>query len=397
MTTVVDTTSTPTIPATTATAPVKKVVRQNDLLGIALPSARFRKLLDNNGLNSKIQSNIDEVKKQILKYRKGTMDPKSTEYKTFNTPEYTQSEAKYEAYKKLSKFKTQLLDKNSAEFKARTEEQRKIEILETDLKMTDYKKDYLVGLKLQILEFSKGRYRFNDNICILLGIISHTLVSKILTHAIKLAEDQKKKTVSIIHCEGIEKLDIFPLIHSVPAYHNMRHNLEVLKTVQSKITDINAKKTKGMDESAKAGLKLQVEAVKKAQTLHYEPQNPHGDKFFYYIKKLKKAINDEGSDKKIKLSKDLSKFLSELVVDFVQRLCPYFTTFLHCTHTKTINKDILFSILELIMIDYRSYQFRQFKRDLKLKLKKHKHFIENNKAKKEETKETFTPKENGVH
>lgn len=386
-------------PTTTVEKPVtKKAAKQNDLLGIALPSARFRKLLDNNGLNSDIQGKIEAVKKEILKYKKGTMDPKSTEYKTYNTPEYLQSNAKFTAYKELSKQKSKLSDKNSADFKAKSEEERNKIIFDLDLKMSELKKDYLVGLKLQILEFSKGRYRFNDNICILLGIVSHMLVSKILTHAIKLAESQKKKTVSIGHCEGINVLDIYPFIHSLPAYHNMLHNLEVVKTVQSKIAKVNETKTKNMDEAAKSNLKLQIELIKKTHETHYVPKNPSGDKFFYYIKKLKKALNDDAVDKKIKLSKDLSKFLSELVVDFVQRLCPFFTTFLHCTHTKTINKDILYSILELITIDCGSKYFPTFKLDLDLKLEKHKHFLEVNKAtKKEDGKSAESKPMNGDH
>ncbi len=391
----------------TAAAPQKKKQVRNkalDTIGLSIPPARIRKLLDRQGINGDVQSEIVGFKQLVQTYQKGTADKKSPEYKKFQTPEYVESASKWKTFKGLAKQRAELLATKIADGETEKKVANEAAVAKLDAQLLELTNDPLVKLKKQIAVKSQGRYRFNENVCVALGALIQMILCKIMQFSIDKVRGEDKKIINIEHAEGIETLDIYPFIHTLKTITRMRLYIAQLKEYKSEVESIRKLRHKSADEVQKKLYDDQIKNLKntKKPVMYVtskgkdkKAEYTEANELYYYTQYVKRGLKEHLKNtasnagakdfyESVRFSQGFRHLLSEMMVEFIKRLCPYIKTVLTLMRLKTVNVLVLMSILELQMTDMHG-DFAPIQAYLDRKIEQYKTYhVEKEKQKKSE-------------
>jgi hypothetical protein len=338
--------------------------RTLEALGISIPPARVRKIIDKQGINSVVQKEIN-FKQELLAYQKDGCQPKSPEYKNFKSAKYEETKKRYKEYEELHKKLHAVEADKSLSKEQKEEEGKKLKEQMEHIKA----QDVYVAKLVQISIKSGQKIRFNELVCVGLGILVQHMLTVIINHSIQQVRDDRKKIVGVEHCAGMEKLDIYPFVHTLPALARLKEYNNKLHEFNEKIRRLKAAKAKtGDNVSAKESINNEIQKEKKySKPQMYPEETPSGvynekNELFYYTNNVRKSLKNaysssviSDSEKEfndnVRLSNTYRRFLSELTVEFLKRLCPWFMSFLKMQKLKTINVKTTYQVLKLMSAD----------------------------------------------
>jgi hypothetical protein len=264
--------------------------------------SRIKRIVDVNGINCEVSKKISELKKKKNEFREKQLTNLSKEEVDAL---WKDNKEKYKEYK-LSKRKLDSSDIEDDKKKQLEEELSKYDFTEFNEFNYYYERDLL----------SRQRVRFNQKINSILSIVVEEMIRELLLFAAAKTRDNKRKMIKSVYFvdEGHENLKYYPL------YFNLNSYKEQLKT-----TDLN-------DE---------------------EKQKTTGENnFVYYITKLWSIIKSENKEfETYRAGKESYIYLSNLTVDFLDRLKPWFEVFTSLMKLRTIQEKMIKKIIELMMID----------------------------------------------
>lgn len=324
-------------PAATEVTPAKPVV-------VAISAARVRAHLDKMNLNKQLSALLAEVKAPLaefeaaqvtLKKEDATADEKATAQATVD---------------RLAPLVPSLEAKNAA--------------------------------------LSRERIRFSSDAAVQLSIVLDELVQQLTEHTIKCAIENKKKIIQTehLHKDGIESLPLYPLICSLPSFQKTRAALAqsardaaVAAATQAAAEDKASALAKAEREWKKKYHVTTPKVVKTAPAAAAAPAaedaaapTPAAEEaavvpvpkekkvkaaedktsFRFYVGQVcKEMVKRHPEYEKVRISTEIRDYLSNLLVELIQRLAPLVYLTAQNMKIKTINESAVFSTLETILID----------------------------------------------
>lgn len=246
---------------------------------------------------------------------------------------------------------------------------------------------------------SKERIRFNDQTAVAVAAFMETTIEQLVYHTIDATIHDRRRTMKPDHCvsTGIEDCSLFPLISNLPHYlaivdrqkrsdkYELDHASAKAKNLRetrriAKNTDKPVKRKfeypKFQEVEVKAGFAKAVEGKKQdgSPKINYrwygidierDPSEESEIKFTSYAHKVcKNALDqcDNAYADEIKISGQIAKFFSDLIVDFIKRLAPLAMLNIECRHVKTIDESVITNIVKHILLD--SYKHKSAKMSL---------------------------------
>ncbi len=371
--------TTEAVVATTAEVPVEptaKPVAASKANGVSISTARTRRHIDKLNLNLVLDNMVNELKVSLCKYKNAKNELESGKTTVSAVTEV-------EGKKKMVETTRDLTEEE------KTANQKIVAELEPGH----------AELELRVTALSKERIRFSNDAAHILAIIVDEWLQEFARHTMVhvLASKKKMMTVKHLHESGVEKLSLYPLIKSLPSFqaNELRFAKALAEEKAAAVLSaalIQAKKDfkkehaihvpRKKADAGKAEVPKvavggkedvpKVDAVKeevakeapKEETPKAESEDEveeHEDpsdaktSFKFYIQALCKEMQrkDVGF-KTIRISSEIKSYLSNLVVEFIQRLAPLVSLTAHSMKNKTINGASILRTVESLLIDGHS-------------------------------------------
>lgn len=278
---------------------------------------------------------------------------------------------------------------------------------ETDLTNADAVQKLIMKLKknhdgvdlfLQRDETSRSRIRFNDPAAVALATAMELGIEELIEHGMEKTIDSQKKTIQPDHCisPGLEDCDWYVLFKNLPhlraildrqkrkAEYNAERDLQKQKAIQK--AKSKAKKEKKAYQRPKFKFPtFQESEVEKGFALktetsttddkgnvsvkpHYQwygidiekqgtPENNDHTNFHFYVQQVCKKIVNRRSDVgnsdflEIKISTNIRKFFSDLIIDFIARISPQIRILIEAMDVKTVDHMVIKTILKMLLVD----------------------------------------------
>jgi hypothetical protein len=346
------------------TQPPQKVrVQTNKTIGISISAARVRRHIDKLNLNEKIDTMIGEIKEKTNAFKVATEQLESRKTKKKITKTVDDKEVTEEV----------LVDLTPEEItRAQT--------------VVDQYGPLISDLDARANALSRERTRFSNEAPIVLAIICDELIQQLIDFSMKQVLLMRKKIVqkSHLHRPDIESLTLYPLIKSLPGFiktaeklsdeEKIAHDAETLRLIlkqaekdfKKKYAEFMPKKKKGAAPADAATHAANApDPLVPLPPIHdplpeddddaLDDDASAGDSktsFKYYVHQICKEIMK--SDLKysaIRTSPVFREYLSDLLVEFIQRICPLILLTAGSMKNKTINDVAILSTIESILID----------------------------------------------
>jgi histone H3/H4 len=338
---------TPEVPAeSTEVASQKTRTQTSKAIGVSISSARVRRHIDKLNLNSVIDQMINELKSRLAPYK--TAKSQLETGKTTHMVEYTKKNAKGEDVKKLVEESRDITESE------RTAATKLVADMEAGVP----------AIESQIAALSRERTRFSNEASIVLSIVCDETVQQLVEHAMDRALAAKKKIIQVphLHEAGVEKLSLFPLIKNLPSFVATADKLAKTAQEESAAAILAAALTKAEKDFKK---KYEIKTPKKkkepevAQTEEVvEPaadeEDPSDSKtsFKFYVHQVcKELVKRDEKFKAIRISTDIRTYLSNLLVEFIQRVSPLVLLMSSSMKNKTVNDVAILKAVECLLID----------------------------------------------
>lgn len=248
-----------------------------------------------------------------------------------------------------------------------------------------------VSLFLKRDELSKSRIRFNDPAAVALAVAMELGIEELLEHGMDKTRESQKKTIQPDHCvsSGMENTNWYVLFRDLPTLKNVQdrqtrklvytqeREKEKLKLIQK--ARIKSKKDKRAyirpkftypsfpdDEvekgfATKSTITTEVDGstVTKTQYQWYGididrvPSEDNTTFSFYVQQVCKKIINRRAESspefQEIKISTNIRKFFSDLIVDFISRVSPQIMLLIDAMTVKTVDHYVVKQVLKMML------------------------------------------------
>lgn len=361
-----------TTPATEAvqavTAPVvaetaNKRQQTSKAIGVSISSARTRRHFDKLNLNSHIDVLINELKDQLSSYKQAT-----TALETGKVVIMVEQETEVDGKK----------------VKQSIEQQRDITAEEkaTYQATVDKLAGSVAALEMKAAALSRERTRFSNEASITLSIIGDALIQQLAEFTMNNVLAAKKKIIQVphLHESGVEKLSLYPLIKSLPSFVATAEKLS--KKAQSEASaaalaaalaqaerdfkkkyGVHTPKKKKADvapvaDVAQAAVPVPVaspaepEAEAELEPAEEDDEADSKTSFKFYVGQVCKEVQKKDPRyKAVRVSTEIRGYLSDLLIEFIQRVAPLVHLTATCMKNKTINDVAVLRTVESLLID----------------------------------------------
>ena len=302
----------------------KKSSRQqiSKLIGINLSVSRVRKHVDKCNVNADIESACTELK-ALLEQEKGgkKVDLKKISKETASLIDkayetiYDVRKAKHDAMKKKLTG-----SKNAADIK-------KLKDLEVFTNKTG-------KLSEKIEYVSKLRCRFSNDASVVLSSVLDYVVQNLVRVAMVNARTHGKAIIQVSHIvQGdFDKIEVYPLVRQ-------------LEAVQ-----------KAMRAGEEADEEEDIEGTEVVNAEADEEDDKNGSSFEFYVNLICKGVKDklvesEEQYQPIRISKNIRKFCSDVVVQLIERISPLIKLYATTAKVKTVNDEVIKFVFKFLMLD----------------------------------------------
>lgn len=248
-----------------------------------------------------------------------------------------------------------------------------------------------ISLFLQRDELSKSRIRFNDPAAVALAVAMELAVEEFIEHGMDKTRESQKKTIQPDHCvsSGMEECSWYVFFRDLPhlkaVLDRQKRKLDYVQEkekekakliqkarIKSKKAKENYKRPKFSypsfpeDEVAKGhavqntvtGVDAEGSTVTKVQYQWYGIDIDHhpvdDTTFSFYVQQVcKKIINRRAETTpeflEIKISNNIRKFFSDLIIDFIARISPQIMLLIEAMDVKTVDHFVVKQALKMML------------------------------------------------
>lgn len=329
----------PVVPAVLVDTPVegahKTRVQTNKAIGVSISAARSRRHLDKLNLNLVLDMAIKEPKSQIQAYKAA-----KSQLETLKVPCVTEVDGK-----KIHELRDATADEQAAASATVAAIEPQLAVLES-----------------RIASLSRERTRFSNEAAIVLSITCDELTQQLAEHTMNRVLLCKKKIIQIshLHESGIEALSLYPLIKTLPSF--VKTSAEFARIEQEdKTAALLAAALAQAEKDFKK--KYEVTAPKKKKEAEPEatPEAVETDEedvadsktsFRFYVHQVCKTVT--ARDPKfadVRVSTAIRGYLSDLLVELIQRISPLVLLTANSMKNKTVNDVAILRTIEFLLID----------------------------------------------
>jgi histone H3/H4 len=317
--------------------------------GLKISPARVRRFLDGGNLNAAVAALQAIYKKDI--------------------DAYNNAEALLKEGKRKEKYEEKVKKEDGSEdfsIKTREVELTEAEKLALQTEMSNIQ-PHLAEFIEKSTAYSRERVRVSTDAPVALAIVCEALTQQLGTHAMESTLKAKKKIVQIdhIHSAGVESLSLYPLVKSLPSFVANAGRV----AAEAKRVELEAAVADAKEKALKEFKKLhKIPNAKKAEKPATQPApaapveepvaQPHVDDvvttntgFQHYVHQVCKVCTSKKEYEKIRFSKEFKQYLSDLIVEFINRLSSLVHLTTDSMKIKTVNKSSIMKTIEFIMID----------------------------------------------
>jgi histone H3/H4 len=240
---------------------------------------------------------------------------------------------------------------------------------------------------------AKERTRFNDPAAVVIASFAQYIVEELVDHTVDKTLASRKKIMQPDHCvsAGIEDCSLFPLISNSPHYlaviaRQKRKEAYEIQKLKDKNKKIQIERRRARKEGKNPARSTTLKDYPKFQTKEVESGHAiavtktsekgkdkdhylwygidldkHTDdtqriNFRFYVDKVSRVVlSDRASDDSmaadIKISSNLKKFLSDVVVDFIMRITPLAMSLIESKKVKTITEEVAMTVIKQLLVD----------------------------------------------
>jgi len=232
-------------------------------------------------------------------------------------------------------------------------------------RVTPFEREYV--FKMDAL--SRERERFSSCAPATLSIVCDELIKQLVCHAIDSAIGEGKKIIQNyhVHMEGVEKLSLYKLVKDLPSFeHNAEQyasSLEKLKVSKLYKTARNEswkefrsrynqalsrkKKSPAMVLPIKTPEAAAVEVAEPAEELLEDNKSSF---VFYVVRECKAIIGESKQYKGIRVSTEIKKYLSDLLIEFIEGVSEQVYLSTNNMSRKTVNSNAILLCVQKTMI-----------------------------------------------
>lgn len=248
-------------------------------------------------------------------------------------------------------------------------------------------------------ELSKSRIRFNDSSAVALATAIELALEEMIKHGMEDTLKSHKKTLKPDNCisEGLEDCDWYMFVRNLPHLtavldrqkrkneYNSKKDDEKFKMMQKAKTQskkegktfLKPKFTYPSFQDMEVEFKFATKEVVQSKDLdkdgkpiekvvykwigidcdEVDESDVQNITFCSYVQHLCKKVIEEKVDSKesqyfdIKISSNIRKFLSDLIVDFVSKVLPLIKLLISAMKVKTVDEDVIKTVLRLMVTD----------------------------------------------
>jgi hypothetical protein len=223
-------------------------------------------------------------------------------------------------------------------------------------------------LKLRQHALSRERTRFSNETPIVLSIVCDLVVQQLVEHAMEKVLLAKKKIIQVghLHEQGVENLPLYPLVKTLPSFRKIADELKdkrIDTLVNKAVRSALVKAERDFRKRAKLQqIKLNPEEVAPATEEEDEvevdddetapaPAKDSKTSFKFYVYQVCNKLKSNPRFSSIRVSTDIKFYLSDILVELVQRLSHliYLTTV--CMKNKTVNDMAILRTVEKLLVD----------------------------------------------
>jgi len=312
--------------------------------GLKISPARVRRFLDSGNLNAAIGAMQAIYKKDVDAYKSAEKllesGKKSEKY---------EGKVKKDDGAEETLHKVREVDLTEAEKQALKDEMSKIQ-------------PHLKEYEDKLAALSRERVRVSNDAPMALAIVCEAFTHHLDLHAMESTLKAKKKIVQIdhVHSAGVELLGLFSLVKCLPSF--VANAARV--AADAKQAELDAAIADAKEKALKEFKKLyNVTKTKKAEKpaaqpapaeehVAEEPEPLVNTKFQHYVHQVCKCICSSKKEyEKIRFSKEFKRYLSDLIVELINRLSALVHLTTESMKIKTVNKSSIMKTIEFIMID----------------------------------------------
>ncbi len=335
--------------------PTKTRIQTNKAIGVSISAARTRRHIDKLNLNFTIDSLIGELKALLAPYKLAEKQletgqiTKQVEKKVEGKPKMVDGKLK-PAEDKI-KIVDEVFDLTEAE---RASAQKVINELAADVPVWESK----------IAALSRERTRFSSEASIVLSIICDELIQQVVGHTMDRVLAAKKKIIQVVHLHepGIEALSLYPLIAPLPTFKATADKLAKTAQEEKMASTLAAALAKAEKDFKK---KYEVKTPKKKEVAppvaSADPEPVENDdvecqdcktSFRFYVQQVCNELrNRDAKYKYVRISTDIRAYLSDLLIEFIQRISPLISLTANSMKNKTVNDVAIMRTIEKLLID----------------------------------------------
>lgn len=358
----VETTPSPQEPASPAAAPQKTRIQTNKAIGVNISAARARRHIDKLNLNAVLDKLIGEQKSQLAPYKIA-----KSRLESGKAPHWVEKEVDGKKVRVEELFPLTDSERTAAQ-KVVTD----FESAEPPAKSLAY------TLEAKVAALSRERTRFSNEASIVLSIICDELVQQLVEHTMNRVLAAKKKIIQIshLHESGVEALSLYPLIKSLPSFtatasklaNDLRlevakstlamHLAQAEKEFKKKYNVHVPKKKKDVPAvEAPAAEQAPEPVAEEAHDADVDEEEPGDSKtsFKFYVHQVcKELVKRDAKYKAVRVSTEIRGYLSDLLIEFIQRISPLVLLTANSMKNKTVNDVAILRTVESLLIDGHS-------------------------------------------
>jgi len=228
--------------------------------------------------------------------------------------------------------------------------------------------ELLEKVKHKIAALSRSRTRFSSEASVVLSIVCDELIQQIVRHTIQCMLDSKKKILQVchLHSDGVDKIPLFPLVKTLPSFAKNadmfaaevaeEENTNMVSALLAqaekdfkKKYSVRSKKSVADSPSEEEG----DESPKDDQSHESEEEGAESKTSFRcYVHQVYTAIKNDNPDyARVRISRSFKHYLSDLLVEFIQRIAPLVLLTTNSMKNKTINDVAILRTIENILVD----------------------------------------------
>jgi len=230
----------------------------------------------------------------------------------------------------------------------------------------------LSDLEAKVAAVSRERVRFSNDAAVALAVVCDRITTQLISHAMVTANSNDKRIIHLshLHSPGIEKLSLYSLFATLPSFAESARKFREAKDAED-LEKYKVQFAKEVEKSLRKSFHLTPKKAGKAAKQPAKPAEtpeqaakppPEVDDTgsevdektsfkFYAGQVCKEFIARHEQYKTIRISTEIRVYLSDLIIEFIQRLAPLVNLITDNMRNRTINQHTIMKTIEVLMID----------------------------------------------